>query len=136
MLRVKANFIAYLIVVCFALLQVLSPFIHAHLDTEHPTQNTGFHVGDAHEEKIINLVHAESDFLSAAPHAAHTISVASGITQDIDSTLHINTSLLVLFFLCFPLALTYVLKQFFPLSLIPLQPLKRRIPASRAPPQL
>lgn len=136
MLRVKANFLVYLMVVCFALLQVLSPFIHAHLDTEHPIQKTGFHVGDAHEEKTMGLANAESNFLSADPHAAHTILVASGITHDIDSTLLMSTSLFVLFFLCFPLALTSVLRQFFPLSLIPLQPLKRRLPASRAPPQL
>ena len=135
MLRVKANFLVYFMVVCFALLQVLSPFIHAHLDTEHPIQNTGFHVGDAHEEKVIGLVHAESNLLSAEPHAAHTISVASGIKQDINSTLLVSTSLLVPFFLCFPLALTPVSRQFFQLSLIPLQPLKRQLPASRAPPQ-
>lgn len=134
MLRVKANFLVYFIVVCFTLLQVLSPFIHAHLDAP-STHNIGFHVGDAHEEKAINLANAESDFLSAEPHAAHTVSVASGIKQDADSTLLINASLLVLFFLCFPLALTPVLRQFFSLSLIPLQPLKRQIPASRAPPQ-
>lgn len=136
MFRVKANFLIYFMVVCFALLQVLSPFIHAHIDTEHPIQNTGFHVGDAHEEKTMGLVNPESSFISAAPHAAHTISVASGIKQDIDSTLIIATSLLVLFFLCFPPALTPVLRQFFPLSLIPLQPLKRQLPASRAPPKL
>ncbi|WP_020168077.1 MULTISPECIES: hypothetical protein [Methylotenera] len=146
MLRVKANFVVYLIVLCFALLQVFTPFIHAHLNAEHPIQNTGFHVGDAHEEMAIELTHLHStdtssehldaSFLSSIPHATHTISVASGITQGVDSTFLVVASLLVLFFLCFPFALTSVLRQFFLLSLTPLQPLKRRLPASRAPPQL
>ena len=145
MLRVKAKFVVYFIVLCFALLQVFTPFIHAHLNTEHPIQNTGFHIGDAHEEMAIELTHLHStetsaehldaSSLSTIPHASHTISVASGITQDVDSTLIVVASLLVLFFLCFPLYLTPFLSQFFTLSLIPQQPLKRQLPASRAPPQ-
>lgn len=135
MLRVKANLVVYLILVCFALLQVFSPFIHAHLDTEHFVQNTGFHMGDAHEEKAIDLTSTDSGFITVGAHASHTISVASGIKQEIDSTFMTGISLLVLFFLCFALNLTPALKQFFSLRLTPLQPLKRKLPASRAPPQ-
>lgn len=149
MLRVKAKFVVYLIVLCFALLQIFTPFIHAHFNTDlnnqHPIQNTGFHVGDAHEEMAIELIHLHSteisaehldaSFLASTPHATHTISVASGITQDVDSTLLVVAGLLVLFFLCFPQYLTPFLSQFFSLSLIPQQPLKRQLPASRAPPQ-
>ena len=145
MLRVKANYIVYLIVVCFALLQVFSPFIHAHLDADQPIHNTGFHVGTAHEEMTIDLdhlsladahtQHSHADFLSATPHAAHTISVASGIPQDLDSAFIVSTSLLVLFFLCLA-CYKPVLTRFFTLNLTPHQLLKRRLPAPRAPPQI
>lgn len=149
MLRVKAKFLVYLIVLCFALLQIFTPFIHAHLNadlnSQHPIQNTGFHVGDAHEEVAIELTHLHSAetsvehldaSFSSIPHASHTISVASGITQNIDSTMIAFASLLVLFFLCFPQYLTPFLSRFFALNVIPQQPLKRRLPASRAPPQI
>ena len=145
MLRVKAKFLVYSVVLFLALLQIFTPFIHAHFNTDHPIQNTGFHVGDAHEEMAIELTHLysaetsaehlDASFLSTIPHATHTISVASGITQDVDSALLVVASLLVLFFLCFPQYLTPFLSQFFALSLIPQQPLKRQLPASRAPPQ-
>ena len=146
MLHVKAKFVVYLIVLCFALLQIFTPFIHAHINTSHPIQNTGFHVGDAHEEMAIELTHSHSSntstehlnasFLASTPHATHTISVASGISQGVDSSLTAVASLVILFFLCFPFALTTGPKHFFPLNLIPHQLLKRRLPASRAPPQI
>ena len=146
MLHLKAKFVVYFIVLCFALLQVFTPFIHAHINTPHPIQNTGFHVGDAHEEMAIELTHSHSpdtsaehldaSFLASTPHATHTISVASGIARDVDSTISSVASLQILFFLCFLFALAQGTKQFFPLNSNPFQPLKRRLPVSRAPPQI
>jgi len=146
MLRVKAKFSVYSVVLFFALLQIFTPFIHAHFNTDHSIQNTGFHVGDAHEEMAIELTHLHStetsaehldaSFLASTPHATHTISVASGIKQDTDSAFNVLASLLVLFFICFTFNLTPFLKQFFPLSIIPQLFLKRRLPAPRAPPQI
>lgn len=145
MLRNKAKSAVYLFVLFFALLQIFTPFIHAHFNTKNPIQNTGFHVGDEHEEMAIELTHSHSpetsaehldaSSLASTPHAGHTISVPSGITQDVDSTNIDAIALLVLFFLCFPLYLTPFLSRIFSSSLIPQQALKRRLPASRAPPQ-
>lgn len=153
MFRVKSHVSVCLFVLFFALLQIFTPFIHAHLNadlnSQHPIQNTGFHIGDAHEEMAIELTHLHStdtstehldaSFLSSTPHATHTISVASGMYQHSDSiTDPINSapSLLVLFFLCVLLALSPVLKRYFQLHPHHYQLLKRRLPASRAPPQI
>lgn len=149
MLRVKANFIAYLLIACFALLQALTPFIHAHTDTNHTAQSTGFHVGSPHEEITIGLTHrtnhahapfsgvehTEISTLPMVPHAEHTISVASGIKEKADLELIIVTSLIVLFVLCLASIPQSVYSHFLALQLTPHQLLKHQLPVSRAPPQ-
>jgi len=62
----KTKWVRLSVAVCFAILQALQPFIHAHLDAEHPIQNTGFHVGSEHEEAL-SLEHSQFvDSLSMA----------------------------------------------------------------------
>ncbi|HSH53450.1 MAG TPA: hypothetical protein VK967_00345 [Methylotenera sp.] len=130
----KTKCVTLVFAICFAILQALQPFIHAHLDAEHPIQNTGFHVGDEHEEVMHHSVTGEHA-LSGVPHASHTISVASGIKKDIDPALVADPIAIVLFCLCIALVLQSVFTHFLPLAPVPYQSLKRRLPASRAPPQ-
>jgi phosphoglycerol transferase MdoB-like AlkP superfamily enzyme len=129
----KAKWLSLTVSICFAILQALQPFIHAHLDAEHPIQKTGFHVGDEHEE-VLNVEHL-ANYASNVSHASHTISVDSSIKQDTDSMLFINAIFAVAFSICFILVLqsTHRLNPAF--LLVPKESLKRRLPASRAPPK-
>lgn len=130
----KSNWFTLTVAICFAILQALQPFIHAHMDADHPVHHTGFHVGDEHEE-VFDAGHLGNHSVSSIPHASHTISVASGIKQDTDATLFTHAILAVVFSVFFVLTLAST-KQFIPaLLLIPHSILKRRLPASRAPPQ-
>lgn len=129
----NTRWVTLAVAICFAILQALQPFIHAHLDTEHPIQHTGFHVGDEHEEAY-NVAQSTNHAVSSVPHATHTISVASGIKQDMDTQLLVNV-LAVVFSICFLLTLQSPQKRNPALVLVPIESLKRRLPASRAPPQ-
>lgn len=131
----KIKWVTLVFAICFAILQALQPFIHAHLDGEHPIQNTGFHVGDEHEEAMHHSAYSDEHALSAVPHASHTISVASGIKKDIDPALVADSIAIALFCLCIALVLQSVFTHFLPLAPVPYQSLKKRLPASRAPPQ-
>ncbi|EUJ10449.1 hypothetical protein Meth11DRAFT_1268 [Methylophilaceae bacterium 11] len=129
----NTRWVTLAVAICFAILQALQPFIHAHLDTEHPIQHTGFHVGDEHEEAY-SVEHSADHAVSNIPHATHTISVASGIKQDVDVKLLINI-LAVVFSVCFLLKLQATQKLNPALLSNPKESLKRRLPAARAPPQ-
>ena len=131
----KAKWLSLTVSICFAILQALQPFIHAHLDTDHPIQNTSFHVGNEHEEAF-SMEHLAIHAVSNVPHASHTVSVDSSIKQDFDNLLLMNPYLALVLIFCFILALqsTYRLN---PASfLVPKESLRRRLPASRAPPQI
>lgn len=129
----KTKWVTVAVVICFAILQALQPFIHAHVDAEHPIQKTGFHVGDEHEE-VLNVEHL-ANYPSNVPHASHTISVDSSIKQDTDSMLFINTIFAVAFSICFILVLQFTHRLNPAFLLVPKESLKRRLPASRAPPK-
>ena len=131
----KGKWLSLTICICFAILQTLQPFIHAHVDADHPVQNTGFHVGSEHEEAL-NVEDLANHAVSNASHASHTISVDSSIKQESDGLLLINIFLAVVFSFCFILALqsTHRLNPAFLLT--PKESLRRRLPASRAPPQI
>lgn len=131
----KIKLLVIFIAIGFAILQALQPFIHAHLDSQHPIQNTGFHVGNEHEELIQNSSNSGDHLSMVAPHASHTISVASGIKKDINFALANEAFQLVLFCLCFAIVLLVASNIFLPLVTHPYQSLKKRLPASRAPPQ-
>ncbi len=86
--------------VCFAVLQTLQPFIHAHVDADHPIQNTGFHVGNEHEE-VFSAEHLADHVVLSVPHASHTISVDSSIKQDAENLLVMNSILALVLSFCF-----------------------------------
>lgn len=130
----KTKWVRLSVAVCFAILQALQPFIHAHLDAEHPIQNTGFHVGSEHEEAL-SLEHLASHAVSNVPHEAHTVSVGSSIKQDSDATLMMNAILALVLSFCFVLVLQSIHRLNPAFLLIPKESLRRRLPASRAPPQ-
>ncbi|PPD55586.1 MAG: hypothetical protein CTY10_06875 [Methylotenera sp.] len=127
--------LAIIVCICFAILQALQPFIHAHLDADHPIQNTGFHVGSDHEEAL-DTEHLADHAVFNGAHASHTVSVDSSIKQDSKETFLANAILVVVLSLCFILTLksTHRLNPAF--LLIPKESLKRRLPASRAPPKV
>lgn len=135
----KINWMTLVVALCFAILQALQPFIHGHLDSEHPIQHTGFHVGDEFEEAVV--VHVEAEDLNAehtitsTPHSSHTVSVGSSIKQDIEPILTsaIVGLMLVAIFLAINLPVFTV--SFSRFSSFPYQSLRRRLPAPRAPPQ-
>lgn len=135
----KTKWITYVVAFCFAILQALQPFIHGHLDDEHPIQHTGFHVGDEFEEAVVNHVVAEhanaKHTIKLIPHSSHTVAVASGIKQDIEPVLtpEIVGLMLVAIFLAINLPVFTV--SFSRFSNFPSQSLRRRLPATRAPPQ-
>lgn len=127
----KTKWVTLVIAACFAILQAMQPLIHAHLDADHPIHNSGFHVGDEHEE--VTHESTVGATLSEVPHVSHTISVASGIKKDIDLSLLDSMTAAVIFIvigLLLPrnnipqLQYTPYLRHF----------LRRRLPAPRAPP--
>ena len=127
----KTKWVTLTITIFFVILQVLQPFIHAHLDTNQLAQETGFHVGADHEEFFsVPNIHS----LSVVPHASHIVSVASAIKQDIDPALSTDAIALVVLSLFFIVLLQSALTTYPPLTLVTLRPLKRRLPAPRAPP--
>ena len=81
----KSKWVTLIIAMCFAILQAMQPLIHAHLDADHPIHNSGFHMGDDHEEAAHESTITPQ--LSEEPHVSHTISVASGIKKDLDLSL-------------------------------------------------
>lgn len=150
----KSSGLTLLLAVCFALLQVLQPFIHAHLDqhSAHDShsqqlhdshqhdhhayghQQVGFHVADAHEEVFAQAVH-DGTQLSAVPHASHTIFVAPAITKNVDLATVLNAMQLALYGLVMAIILLVTTQQF-PALVNPHYPsIKRRLPATRAPPR-
>ncbi|CAN4268341.1 hypothetical protein MCEMEM6_00476 [Methylophilaceae bacterium] len=127
----KTKWVTLTIAIFFAILQVLQPFIHAHLDTNHPAQETGFHMGADHEESF-SVTNTHS--VSVVPHASHIVSVTSAIKQDIDPALLTDAIALIVICLCFSIALQSALKLYPQLTLVSPKALKQRLPAARAPP--
>jgi divalent metal cation (Fe/Co/Zn/Cd) transporter len=130
----KTKWFTFAVAICFAILQALQPFIHAHVDTEHPIQNLGFHVGHEHEEAI-SMQSLADHTLSNIPHASHTVLVASGIKQDSDSMNLLKALVAIVFSFCFILVLQSTHKLNSSFLFVAKESLKRRLPASRAPPQ-
>lgn len=131
----KVKWVTLAIAYCFAVLQVLQPFIHAHLDAEHPIQESGFHIGSEHEEHADFFDQVISHAVSNTDHISHTISVASGIKEDFSPTLLTDIIYVIVLCLCFAIVLLSTVRLYRPLTLTLYQSLKRRLPASRAPPQ-
>lgn len=118
---------------CFAILQALQPFIHAHLDGEHHSHGEGFHTVQNHESTHATE-HLNDHAVSDAGHATHTIAVPTGIKQEKSAFLMMDVLAFAL--VCIWLALVFVpcSNRFPPLPLISSNTLRRRLPAPRASP--
>lgn len=135
MVFTKVKWLTLTVALCFAILQALQPFIHAHIGTNHPAEHTGLHVGNDHEE-IWQVDHAQSNhYTHAVPYASDIVSVESGIKKDSDLMLALDVVGTLLFSLCLAVALLLTIQQFYQSVSSPYHSLKRRLPASRAPPQ-
>lgn len=131
--KIKWKMLAFAI--CFAFLQALQPFTHAHLDTEGLTQNKDFHVSLEHEE-LVSLHHNVTDHSGyGTPHAQHTISADSGIKHDVDLALLTNAGSFILFFICLAIIFKSVSNRFPPLTVVHHKFLRRQPQSIRAPPQ-
>jgi hypothetical protein len=115
----------WIIVIWFAILQTVSPFIHAHLEADSPAQGYGLHM---HDEGLLQMS-GDQHVISA--HPAHAVGVNAAVVEDI-------TPLpLPLFILLFFISLPVITKRRAGISLIkhPLsQPYLRTISRPRAPP--
>lgn len=129
----KTNWVTLTVAFCFVILQALQPFIHAHLEDGHPIQNTGLHVGADHEEVFQAHAVQPEHTVYFVPHAPHTVSVESSIKQEQDSLFAANSAL-ILVALCLAIILHLSTQAYFYFSRSPYPSLKRRLPASRAPP--
>jgi len=121
---------AWIIVFWFALLQIISPFIHTHLGADHLTETASLHIHvDEHDH---STDHNDSHFLSDPSPTIHTITVAPGLIKVLDISLSFYAVLFVLFCL---LARTDLVRSLHPSSSPPHDySFKRRRPAPRAPP--
>lgn len=131
----QTKWLAQFLVGCFAILQLLQPFIHAHLDTPHSPKTSSFHVVSDHEETLQGSNLSADDSIFNSPHPAHVISVDSSIKSDIKFLISDESIQLILFCLIIVLALQSVSKVFFPFTTHHYLFLKERLPASRAPPK-
>ena len=66
------------IVIWFAILQTVSPFIHAHLEADSPAQGYGLHL---HDEGLLQMS-GDEHVLSA--HPAHAVGVNAAVVEDVD----------------------------------------------------
>lgn len=131
----KTKWVTYCVAFCFAILQALQPFIHGHLDADQPIQHHGFHVGNEFEEAVIAHINTQHTLAAAPSHFLHTISVASGIKQDSNLTVTPDILGLMLMVVFLVVSLQIATVRYSRLTSFPYPPLKRRLPAPRAPPQ-
>lgn len=122
----------WIIVLCFALLQVIAPFIHTHLGDGILSEYASLHV---HADEPTHFAdHDNNHYIADLSHTMHTVTVANGFINDFDNSLTIYAAIFVVYFL---LVKTSSLKRFHSVSnLLHDYSLKRRRPAPRAPPQL
>ena len=110
----------------FAILQTVSPFIHAHLEADSPAQGYGLHL---HDEGLLQMSGDEQHMLSA--HPAHAVGVNAAVVEDIDPLpLPLFTLLFVISLLVITISQASInlIKHPFP------QPYLRSISRPRAPP--
>jgi len=68
----------WIIVIWFAILQTVSPFIHAHIEVDSPTQGYGLHL---HDQDLLLQLSGSEHVLSA--HPAHAVGVNAAVVEDI-----------------------------------------------------
>lgn len=121
-----------MIVLWFAVLQTVTPFIHAHMETDSPTQGHGLHL---HTPALAQTVHDEQQHLQHVmmEHPVHTVGVNAAVVEDADPLP------LPLFILLFILSLPLIALRQVTFSFIQIpfsQLLLRSISRPRAPPLL
>jgi hypothetical protein len=115
----------WMVVIWFAILQTVSPFIHAHLEADSPAQGYGLHL---HDEGLFQMSGNEH-VLSA--HPAHAVGVHAAVVEDVDplpSPLFSLLFVISLFVFTISLAGINLIKHPFP------QPYLRFLSRPRAPP--
>ncbi len=118
----------WIIVLWFAVLQTVAPFIHAHLESDTPGQQYGLHVHDQDVLVQSSALHS-LDSVSAPP--VHTIGVNEAVVE------HLDLLPLPLFALLFVISLSLIISRLPCFTSIrrPLQPLHlRSLSRPRAPP--
>jgi len=117
----------WMIVVWFAMLQTVLPFIHAHLEPDSPVQGHGLHMHELNSMQLPDTQHTLKNV--AAP--VHTIGVNNALVKTIDALP------LPLFAVLFIISLPVVIIRLFNVNLIthPRLPLYlRSLSRPRAPP--
>ncbi len=117
-----------MIVFWFAVLQTVTPFIHAHLESDAPGQQYGLHV---HDQAMLVQPVAQQAFDSVSAPPVHTIGVNEAVVEQLDLLP------LPLFALLFVISLPLIASRISRYSSIlqPLQPLHlRSLLRPRAPP--
>ncbi len=94
----------WVIVMWFAILQTVSPFIHAHTEADSPTQGVGLHL---HDQDLLLQMSGNTHVLTT--HAAHTVGVNVAVIEDIDP---LPLPLLTLLFVMSLSAITICLVRF------------------------
>jgi hypothetical protein len=115
----------WIIVIWFAILQTVSPFIHAHLEADSPAQGYGLHL---HDEGLLQMS-GDEHVLSA--HPAHAVGINAAVVEDVSplpSPLFSLLFVISLFVFTISLAGLNLIKHPFP------QPYLRSISRPRAPP--
>lgn len=128
----RAKWIITTVAFCFAILQALQPFIHAHLDGEDHSHTHGLHVAEDHESAHA-LEHLSNHSFSDVSHAAHTVSVSQGIKPKSPDIFN-GSFTFVLIVIWFALTILKTPSHFLHLISNPARSFMRRLPAPRAPP--
>ncbi len=144
-----------LLIMCFALLQALAPFIHGHFDkkitgSSHHDQESGLHLSHAADalneakfhaeinaEKNATVENSANQHVGVHQHGIHSVSVASAIEPvgDVDSDVGDSDTAFVL--LVFLFCVVLPLKRLYATHYLSLNnnSFHRLQPAPRAPPQ-
>ena len=68
----------WIVVIWFAILQTVTPFIHAHLEADSPAQGHGLHL---HDKSLLQM--AENGH-TLSVHPTHAVGVNAAVVEDID----------------------------------------------------
>lgn len=129
MLMAMRKKLLWMVVVWFAMLQTVTPFIHAHMEADSPAQGHGLHVHAPALPQAFDNQHRHV----LSEHPAHTVGVNAAVVEDADPLP------LPLFILLFVLSLPAIAVRQAAFSFIQFpfsQLLLRSISRPRAPPQL
>jgi hypothetical protein len=130
MLKVFNKRLLWVIVVWFAMLQTVLPFIHAHIEADSPAQRHGLHM---HDQDLLQYSSVQPIYKSISAPPVHTVGVNEAVVKNVDAMP------LPLFALLFFISLPLLVLRLANANLIkhPLPPLHlRSLSRPRAPPLL